>query len=243
MMGVVFEPETLPELRGIAAAINLDGVRYDKNPDSLVDLARRFKDEGFREQERNVVYARRRAETGSFLERCGRSRGEVSACADYILREVLFDLTCQYGLSPVRPLKIVFVLWLTCSFVYFMIVHFEGKSALYRLDKPDLPDASTIQTQRVRPQWKQQCHWRWRSIEFLSREFRVLRTAMFFSAMCALSLSLRDVNFGPWIRLLTRHEFDIRAVGWARVVAGYQSITSVCLIALSIITYFVPLFW
>ena len=61
---------------------------------------------------------------------------------------------------------------------------------------------------------------------------------MFFSLMSAFNIGFRDINFGRWLRLLTRQEFDIKAVGWARVIAGWQSLISVYLIALWALTYF-----
>jgi len=61
---------------------------------------------------------------------------------------------------------------------------------------------------------------------------------MFFSLMSAFNIGFRDINFGRWLRLLTRQEFDIKAVGWARVTAGWQSLISVYLIALWVLTYF-----
>jgi len=60
---------------------------------------------------------------------------------------------------------------------------------------------------------------------------------MFFSLMSAFNIGFRDINFGRWLRLLTRQEFDIKAVGWARVVAGWQSLLSVYFIALWVLTY------
>jgi hypothetical protein len=61
---------------------------------------------------------------------------------------------------------------------------------------------------------------------------------MFFSLMSAFNIGFRDINFGRWLRLLTRREFDIKAVGWTRVVAGWQALISVYLIALWLLTYF-----
>src|SRR5207237_8977041 len=75
-------------------------------------------------------------------------------------------------------------------------------------------------------------------LQLFQREFLLLRTSMFFSLMSAFNIGFRDINFGRWLRLLTRQEFDIKAVGWARVVAGWQSLISVFLIALWVLTYF-----
>jgi hypothetical protein len=64
----------------------------------------------------------------------------------------------------------------------------------------------------------------------------VLRTAMFFSLMSAFNIGFRDINFGRWLRLLTRREYDLKAVGWARTVSGLQSLLSVYLIALWVLS-------
>jgi hypothetical protein len=61
---------------------------------------------------------------------------------------------------------------------------------------------------------------------------------MFFSAMSAFNIGFRDINFGRWLRLLTKRDYDIKALGWARTVAGFQSLISVYLIALWVLTYF-----
>ena len=41
-----------------------------------------------------------------------------------------------------------------------------------------------------------------------------------------------------WLRLLTKREYDLKAVGWARTVSGFQSLLSVYLIALWVLSYF-----
>ena len=240
LAGVMLESKSLPELREIAAALNIDSLRYRRNPDRLVDLAREFKEEGFSEQERKVVYARREVEAGLLLQKCRTSPRDVSDCGEYVFRKGFFDFTCRYGMSRIRPLKIVLWLWLVCSIIYFVISHFNGESALYRLDKlgsPRNPVSSDV-AHRVRAPRMADCRWRYRQIEFLWREVRVFGTTMFFSAMSMFNIGFRDIDFGKWIRLLTRHEYDIKAVGWARVLAGWQSLASVYLIALWVLIYF-----
>jgi hypothetical protein len=56
--------------------------------------------------------------------------------------------------------------------------------------------------------------------------------------MSAFNIGFRDINFGRWLRLLPRSEYDLKAKGWARTVAGLQSLFSVYLIALWVLTYF-----
>jgi hypothetical protein len=33
-----------------------------------------------------------------------------------------------------------------------------------------------------------------------------------------INIGFRDINFGRWLRLLTKPEYDLKAVGWAQTV-------------------------
>jgi hypothetical protein len=56
--------------------------------------------------------------------------------------------------------------------------------------------------------------------------------------MRAFNIGFRDINFGRWLRLLPRTEYDLKAKGGARTVAGFQSLVSFYMIALWVLTYF-----
>jgi len=51
-------------------------------------------------------------------------------------------------------------------------------------------------------------------------------------------ISVFDIGFGRWIRMLQPRDFDVRAPGWMRTVSGIQSLLGVALVALSILSYF-----
>jgi uncharacterized protein YjbI with pentapeptide repeats len=237
----VFEPKALPTaVRGLASAAGLDLVTYDSNPDALVQLRKQFKDGGFEEQERKITYAIKRRQADMFRNKC--SVSDVTNCISYAFNRVLFDLTCQYGMSPIRPLVLCFFLWLCCSFLYFDFIHETRQPSLYRLfyESPELKaDPSAHQTvEPIRPseiREKAQLH---RIRAFLIQELSLLGAAMFFSLMSAFNIGFREIDFGRWLRLLTRKEFDIKATGWARVTAGWQALISVLLIALFLLTSF-----
>lgn len=166
-------------------------------------------------------------------------KSEPLNCIAYLFNRIFFDLTCQYGMSPSRPLLIGLVLWFLCAFVYTALVHTNGVSGLYRIETESerSPAGKTVVIQiRLEPLGSRKGV---RKVgRLLLREWRVFRTAMFFSAMSAFNIGFRDINFGRWLRMLTRREYDIKAVGWARVVTGWQSLISVYLIALWVLTYF-----
>lgn len=221
-----FEPKDLPNIRAIATARNLKLLTYVYNPDALAQLRKSFKDGGFLDQEREVTYALKRREA------------ELSGPTNYIFNRVFFDLTCRYGMSPGRPLQLVMVLWLLCSFVYLIFfIHLSKRSGLYLIPSPEFGrDEKEHATSPERIRWQ---HGYSRGLgSKVLQELRLLRTAMFFSLMSAFNIGFRDINFGRWLRLLTKREYDIKAVGWARPVSGLQSLISVYFIGLWVLTYF-----
>jgi uncharacterized protein YjbI with pentapeptide repeats len=252
----VFQPALLPETNGTASALSLELMTYEDSPTALVQLRKQFFDAGFREQERKITYALKRREAELSKQRCSsrklaseeRARAIIWAsdsivayCGSFALNE-LFDWTCQYGMSPGRPLVLCFLLWFCCSLLYFAFVHTSGPSGLYRsyYENPELEaDPSGHKTVKVIRPWEISSGTLWKRLrELIVREISLLGTSMFFSLMSAFNIGFRDVNFGRWLRLLTRKEFDIKSAGWARVVAGWQSLISVVFVALFILTFF-----
>jgi len=253
--GAIFEPNSLPTLSGISRAQNLELLTYIDNPAALVQLRKQFEDGGLREQERKITYAvkRREAELSWARGTSRRLPGEnatrailwssdsiLANLASFTLNKVFFDWTCQYGMSPGRPLILGVVLWFLCAVLYFACIHTPGEAGLYRVYGQSIGDDPSAQRrmERISPlSTKHSPGPRW-LFQFFRRECLLFRTSMFFSLMSAFNIGFRDINFGRWLRLLTRQEFDIKAVGWARVIAGWQSLISVYLIALWVLTYF-----
>jgi hypothetical protein len=74
--------------------------------------------------------------------------------------------------------------------------------------------------------------------ERLAGEFHMLRTGLYFSLLSAFNIGWREVNVGAWMARLQPREYTLRATGWVRTVAGLQSLLSVYLLALWVLTYF-----
>lgn len=226
LQGVIFEPKSNPEIRSIAMTNHLELLTYKYNPDALFQLRKQFQDNGFRKQERKITYAlsRRNAEREGPVERW--------------FQRVAFDLTCQYGMNPGRALQIWLALLLFCWMVYAIFIHLPGESGIYRLQKTGGSTAKEEIEEQIRPR-KISSRPRWRyPLRLIHQELRVFFWAGFFSLMSAFNIGFRDINFGRWLRLLPRKEYDLKAKGWARTVAGFQSLISVYLIALWVLTYF-----
>jgi uncharacterized protein YjbI with pentapeptide repeats len=73
---------------------------------------------------------------------------------------------------------------------------------------------------------------------WLRLKFRLARAAVFFSLLSAFNIGYREFNLGRWLPSITRREYNLKAVGWTRVVAGWQALISVYLIAMWFLTYF-----
>jgi len=226
LQDATFEPNSTPELRSIATARHLELVTYQTNPDALAQLRKQFQENGFRTQERKITYAlsRRKAELDGPVERW--------------FQRMAFDLTCQYGMNPGRALQIWLALLLFCWLAYAVFIHVPGESGIYRLQKTGGPTAKEEIEEQIRPRTiPSRPLWRY-PVRFIHQELRVFFWAGFFSLMSAFNIGFRDINFGRWLRLLPRTEYDLKAKGWARTVAGFQSLISVYLIALWVLTYF-----
>ncbi len=247
LSGAIFEPKSLLAVRSIAAARNLELVTYRDSPDALAELRKQFKDGGFREQERKITYALKRREAGIALKNCsgwepGGKRPwwkrHWHTCAAYWFNTLFFDLTCQYGMNPGRALQIWLAVLLFCWLVYAVFIHLPGKSGIYRLEKIGKPSAKEETEEKIQPRKiPPRPLWRY-PFRLIYEELRVFFWAGFFSLMSAFNIGFRDINFGRWLRLLPRTEYDLKAKGWARTVAGFQSLISVYLIAMWFLTYF-----
>lgn len=226
LLGAIFEPRVVSKIKGITSTANLESVTYQGNPGPLTELRKQFQDSGYREQERKITYVlnREEARRDSFVERW--------------FKRIAFDLTCQYGLTPGRPLRIVMLLWMFFSWVYALFMHRPGPSGIYFIGSRWWRGKSNTQGVQIRPLAIHSTKWWKHPSLWLRREWRVLRAAMFFSLMSTFNIGFRDINFGRWVRMLTKREYDLKAVGWARTVSGFQSLLSVYLIALWVLTYF-----
>lgn len=227
LKGAIYEPAVNPDPPKIARAQSLEDLRWQENPASVVALRKSFQADGFEQQERKVHLAIRR----------GRQN---------LLERVLFDWTCQWGTNSSRPLELIGLLSVLCTFVYWIGIHFQGKSGLY-LVATGLRIATSKGKERVcrivisplryapRAKTEMKLHPRWRRFGL---SLRPLGTALLFSLMSSFNIGFQGFNLGRWIRMLQPREFDIRATGWMRTVSGIQSLLGLALVALSLLSYF-----
>jgi uncharacterized protein YjbI with pentapeptide repeats len=227
-----FDPDSLPKaVSGISTAKNLHLIRFLVQPGGLVKLRSEFKDLGMRAQEAQLTCAIRRSEL-SRKDFTSDVPGQVyvHSWSERAINTVLFDWTCQYGMSPGRPLLIVATLAVILSIVYiFAQVNPGPNGGIWAIwDEHRVKQAEGSKEPQQLTDGFPSGHW----------VISVFLLALYFSLLSATRIGWHELNVGTWITRIQPREYSLRATGWVRVVSGVQSLISVYLVALTILTYF-----
>jgi hypothetical protein len=207
----------------------------------LVRLREEFRRSGLREQENQITFAIRRADLEVFEGKLGEGRwkhGRLERAWNYIF----FDLTCQYGMSPGRTLKILFGLIAVFSLCYVVAQKWAGSRGgiwavwdEHRIHRDEGGQDPTRLTDGF-PLSSFSESWLGRKCRAL--RLHVLGLALYFSLLSAFRIGWQEFNFGTWFVRMQPREYSLRATGWVRLVSGLQSLISVYLLALWVLTYF-----
>ena len=222
MKGVIFEPAHNPLEYKIALAVNLDHIRYDESPRAIYKLKLAFKSSGYGQAEKKVIAALNRnvLPQSSFSNLASNTLETTS----FWTRKILFGFTCEFGSNAFRPLMLIFALFVVFSAIYTVSLASGNRSGLYirfprKIQLTDKPEF--IELKIVRLSW-----------------YRRFETAIAFSLRSALRLGFQGFDFGRWVRMLQHREYDIVAIGWLRSVSAIQSLISIYLIAVAILSAF-----
>lgn len=230
LINVIFEPDSLPRIEGIAYAQNLDFLRYEQSPSKLVLLKKSLQEAGF-------ISAARQVNTALHREKV---RHEPSFIG--FMEMVLIDYTCEYGSNSTRPLLLIIFICIPCAFIYWLALHIRrGASGLYLLYSWKRVNSGDDQIRVIKLDYKSSLkskRYRWINPFLKSPRWRAIKIACLFSLMSAFNIGFREINFGRWIRMIQSREFDIKARGWPRTVSGIQSLLSVYLVALWLLSQF-----
>lgn len=240
----LYQPATAPASGSLSGLKGLGAVRFCPGEGSgLVQLREAFKEAGLRDPERVVTNTLERIRTDYALAQWNGLKFEKRQCPDLerdrtaaiegVFRLVFFEWTTAYGLAYGRPILILLALIGVFSLVYLPALlipeRILGGTGIYRI----LPEgrieyqstasfaAKEVVVERLNP-------------HLLS----ALGLAFYFSVVSAFHLGWRDLNVGTWIARLQPREYALRAKGWVRVVSGTQSLISVYLVAMWVLTYF-----
>lgn len=218
--GLIFQSKlgTLPHIASISTAKGLRLLTYNESPHAMVELRDAFKNAGLRDQERQLTYAIKHNE-----------RIKTYSPAWSFFTYLLFELPCGWGMHPGRPLLIMLVLIPVFFIPHLFSLFLGSQNGIWKRWSPD-----RLQN-RVRTDWGQRKQER---LKFKWSNWRAYTYALYFSILSAFHIGWRDLNVGNWITRMQPREYTLRATGWVRTVSGIQSLLSVYLLALAILTYF-----
>lgn len=236
-----FEPKpgTLPDISEFVLVKGLSALTYRNSSHGLVELREAFKKAGLREQERQVTYAYNHTRRLKSWE-----QGGVTGKIESLFNLVCFEWTCQYGMNPGRPLKILGLGLFLFSLPYLLALRSRDRETGVWLVLPQ--DRIIGEGSKVRPfkltgstPFRPLPLGRWPRLKArLRRGLRRVRLAFYFSLLSAFNLGWRELNVGNWISRVQKLEYNLKATGWVRSVAGLQSLLSVYLLALWVLSYF-----
>lgn len=241
--GAIYFPKKPPNAGDIAWASDLGHITWPSNSGAIFALRKSLHEGGYDDAARLVSAA---------IHRHNQGRWE----------HIFFDYSCEWGTNAKRPLELAGLFSIFFFLVYCVGLHADAaRTALYlvrRRERAVGPKTDEYVSRLNARLWTisgllSKVGWAKRTKSNPELAIRIMGTvyapflvvagyAFFFSLLSVLKIGYRGMDGARWVRMLWPREFDIRAEGWIRVVAGVQSLLGVVLVALSLLSYFGHLF-
>ena len=222
LTGAIFEVQqnSLPYISSIATARGLSKIKYNISPASLFELREKFIKSGLSKQALQITYAIKNVQYDQAM-----ASSDAGAKIFALVNKIAFDWSCKWGLSPLRPLIIVF-----CSIFFFAFI-FYYKSINTKEKKDGI--WKVWEVERVRKDLGGD------EAELLNfKGWKCVRYSLHFSALSAFHVGWRDLNIGSWLSRLQLQEYSFRASGVIRLVSGIQSLLSVYMLVIWFLSTF-----
>jgi Pentapeptide repeats (8 copies) len=247
LQGALYEPlpGTLPAFWTLTDPHNhLETLGFQRSLAGLIELREAFKRGGMRTQERQLTYAIEHTKQLLAWDPSWSNRYEedtrpwpeqLAGKSESLFSYVLFELPSHYGMAPGRAL------WSLLGFIpgfallyRITLQHTGNRSGLWMIVPADrlTKGRGKERVIPIRPQTAKT--WPGRLLD----EFRLFRISLYFSLLSAFHLGWREFNVGTLIARMQPREYTLHATGWVRTVSGIQSLLSVYLLALWVLTYF-----
>lgn len=220
LTSAVYEPKAggQPDVQSISQALNLHHMTYKEDRSGLVSLRDGFKKMGFRKQERDITYALKRRDTKLLID-----EGRIIEANVW---RILVEWTCEYGRKPGLPLLLMILVIGICYVFYFVVILFGGKGTVWKV----LPQEQRLPYEKT---------FRPLPVEFTHCSIlEVIWYPLYLSLLSTFRIGWRDLNVGTWLSRSLPFEYTLILRGWVKIIAGFQSVVSVYLLVLSILTYF-----
>jgi len=218
-----YEPKagSTPYIPSIAENNSLSKFTFKKASHGLAGLREGFKRLGYRKQEREITYAIKYTQRRNIWNDKGNGLWNK---AESLFYYIFFEITCKYGMNPGWPLVLLIPLIIIFAIPYTIVLKSPpGKDGIWKawISERARKDLGAKDPYRLN-----------------LKLYSALGFGFYFSILSTFSIGWREFNVGNWIARIQRREYVLKATGWARVISGVQSLISVYLLALWVLTYF-----
>jgi uncharacterized protein YjbI with pentapeptide repeats len=237
-----YAPASAPPDSYVAGIQGLTTVFFPAGAETgLVQLRDLLQKAGLRGLEREATFAIEHGNTKHSLDDWRRN---PAGAAEGIFRYVAFDLTTRYGLRPSRALLLIAALWLLLIPIYAWPIwqanrpltasnicriwpkeRVEVREHRLTLGNPARIARLTLDN----PARIEQLH---------ARGLAAIGWSAYFSLLSAFQIGYREFSVGSWLSRAQPRNFALESTGWVRTVSGIQSLLSVYLLAIWLLTYF-----
>jgi hypothetical protein len=212
----------LPDIPAFASAIGIESLTYRVSPASLIELRTALRSAGYEQQSKAVTFAIMKT------ERLNAAKGSMTGMIQSAFSFVAFEATSGYGLYPFRPLLILIALIGPFAALYMLAMLRPGFSGIYGNRPKDAVQGKPLD--------------RWILLRHRDRglrgAIRTARVALWFSTISAFRVGFREFSVGDWLTRLQSREYVMAGRGWVRTLSGFQSLLSLLLLALSVLSFF-----
>jgi uncharacterized protein YjbI with pentapeptide repeats len=197
----------------------------------LVQLRELFQKAGLRDLERQATFA---IENGRSSNNIAEWHNNLGGAAEGLFRKVAFDFTTRYGLDPARALLAIVAVWALLIPVYAWPIwrqpkHSKRANGIYRVLPKDRIETHDGKPSLDNPARVERLH---------ARGLATLGWSAYFSLLSAFQIGFREFSVGTWLTRAQPRSFALEATGWVRTLSGLQSLLSVYLLAMWLLTYF-----
>jgi uncharacterized protein YjbI with pentapeptide repeats len=212
------------QIKGLTSVVFPDGEEA-----GLLQLRDLLQKGGHRDLERQATFAIERGRTDHSIER--KNPGDI---AEGVFRKVAFDFTTRYGLEPSRALFSIALVWALLVPVYSWPIWRKSRqskrmSGIYRVSPKDRIEMHDGKPSLDNPPRVERLH---------ARGLATVGWAAYFSLLSAFQIGFREFSVGTWIARTQPRNFALEPTGWVRTLSGLQSLLSVYLLAIWLLTYF-----
>jgi uncharacterized protein YjbI with pentapeptide repeats len=232
----IYAPVSGPPSGNLQGIIGLDTVLipYDFRTGTtkisgMMQLQKLARDMGLREEERKATFAIRHN-----TARNDREYGAIVKQLGGWLQLICFEWTTGWGLYPYRAVLILLALTMLLGFVYAVPisvspVYASTKYGIFRVwpgERLESFRGNVVAAEKMRVE-------RLTAVGLASFGW-----GFYFSVLSAFHIPWRDLDVSTWLTRMQFTEFALQGRGWVRFMSGLQSVVSVYLLAIWVLTSF-----